>query len=99
MFRPGEGTGDYSNNEIVEFENGSVSLNVYPNPFNDNVVLNLTGTSSMNIQLFDIHGKLILENVYSEGENTINLSNLQNGVYFIKTMINNESRTVKITKN
>ncbi|MCE3295087.1 MAG: hypothetical protein K0R65_801, partial [Crocinitomicaceae bacterium] len=97
LFRPGEGTGD-SNNEIVEFEN-NVSLNVYPNPFSDVVTLNLEGTHAMNIQLFDIHGKLILENVYSEGENTVDLSNLQDGVYFIKTMINNESRTIKITKN
>ncbi|MGV3631558.1 MAG: T9SS type A sorting domain-containing protein, partial [Bacteroidota bacterium] len=99
LFRPGEGTGDYSNNEIMEFEDGNISLNVYPNPFSDNVTLNLAGTHSMNIQLFDIHGKLILENVYFEGENTVNLSKLEDGVYFIRTMINNESRTIKITKN
>lgn len=53
----------------------------------------------MNIQLFDVHGKLILENVYFEGENTVNLSTLENGVYFIRTIIDNESKTIKITKN
>ncbi|MFN5415584.1 MAG: T9SS type A sorting domain-containing protein [Flavobacteriia bacterium] len=104
IFNPGDGAvdengDDYSNNSVLEFENGNISLNVYPNPFKETISLDLVGANSINIQLFDMHGKLILENIYFEGNNSINLSSLENGIYFIKSQIGNEIKTMKIIKN
>jgi len=98
IFNPGEGTGEYSDNEIVEFGDLNSTMEVYPNPFSDNIQINLSGISSTNVQIMDINGKLIQENVCSEGFNSIDLLNLERGVYFIVTKVNNVQKTIKIIK-
>jgi hypothetical protein len=66
---------------------------VYPNPTNDyiTIVENLTETS--NISLMNIHGQLIDIDVKN---NRIDVSNLPNGIYFIK--IGDKSTKIIIEK-
>lgn len=74
-------------------ENIDNSLMVYPNPANDyiTIVENLTETS--NISLMNILGQLIDINVKN---NRIDVSNLPNGIYFIK--IGDKSTKIIIEK-
>lgn len=66
------------------------TLEIYPNPVNDELrIMNYELTGNDNVQIFDITGKLIhhLSSNISLGftnSNSINVSSLQTGVYFIK---------------
>lgn len=62
------------------------NISIYPNPTKD--VLNFEGfNSSIKISVFDVLGKQVLEQSLNNGE-TLNVSELSNGIYTIK--INNE---------
>ena len=103
VFNPGEGTGEFSNNSIFEQNGEDATLKVYPNPFNDIIQLELINLNdsqnSVNIQVYNVDGKLMLENTYFEGINSINLATLVKGIYFIKYKIGSETKTIKIIKN
>jgi uncharacterized delta-60 repeat protein len=99
IFNPGEGTGDYSNNSLAEFNKNGIILNVYPNPFDETFYFEFEGTNSMNVHVVDLNGKILMENVFSEGIHQINMSNLEKGVYFLKTQKDNLSYTIKLVKN
>jgi len=64
------------------------AISVYPNPTNS--ILYVNGMENANIQLFDLTGKLLINQ--QNADNQINVSSLQNGIYSIK--ITNESGTV-----
>jgi hypothetical protein len=68
-------------------DNEFTSINIFPNPTKD--ILNFEGfnTSSIEVSIYDILGKRIMEKSISNG-NSIDVSELANGVYTIK--INNE---------
>jgi len=71
---------------IVTINDKAVS--VYPNPTSS--ILYISGMQNANIQLFDLSGKLLINQ--QNADNQINVSNLQNGIYSVK--ITNESGTV-----
>ncbi|MES2590230.1 MAG: T9SS type A sorting domain-containing protein, partial [Bacteroidota bacterium] len=102
-FSPGQGDDSYSNNSITEYKNGLISVSIFPNPFDEKVNLEINGINylqdGLNIQVYDVNGKLIEENTYYEEVNSINFSTLEDGVYFIKAKINEELKTIKLIKN
>ncbi|MES2515659.1 MAG: T9SS type A sorting domain-containing protein [Bacteroidota bacterium] len=60
------------------------NISVYPNPAN--ALLNIHTTSNFSIissTIYDVSGKLVLT---SNGQGTINVANLNSGMYFIKVM-------------
>ena len=70
-------------------------INVYPNPTNG--LINLNFTNYVSFEIFSINGKLI--NGYTNfRDNRLDLSYLQNGVYFIQFQINNKIIIKKIIK-
>jgi hypothetical protein len=87
----------YNQDALNYFENQKIvlsipntkqqNISIYPNPTKD--ILNFEGfnTPSIEVSIFDILGKRVLEKSVSNG-NTIDVSELANGVYTIK--INNE---------
>ena len=90
---------------VNEVENVN-NISVYPNPFTNNFTLNITAAQSenLNITLVDISGRLVKEisnEVVAAGAHTytINTSNIQAGVYFVKIQNNNESTTIKLVCN
>ena len=86
-------------NEIKD----NFSLNVYPNPAINSTTLEVysDNNSDIEINIIDVLGK----NVFSEttkvysGKNlkTLDIRNLQKGVYFINTSINNNLISKKLT--
>lgn len=67
------------------------SFSVYPNPTSGR--LNLSGSDIQSAEIFDITGKLLVTN---KQQNTIDVSSLVSGVYFVKV---NNSKAVKFIKN
>ena len=74
------------------------SISVYPNPNNGIVNITLTSELSKNstLEVYDAIGKLVVKHVLSNELNTINISNLDNGIYTFKVL--NNVNTIKIGK-
>jgi cyanophycinase-like exopeptidase len=72
-------------------ENISYKIKLYPNPSNEFIIIDHNFLPDALIQLYDISGKLIL----TTRLNTIDVSALQKGIYFIKI----ENQTIKFIKN
>ncbi len=73
---------------IEESELNSTSFIIYPNP-NDgefNVVMNSNGLDDVKISVHDVRGRRIFNNNYQGSptfNQTINLGNVQSGVYLV----------------
>ena len=63
-------------------ENEAVAINLYPNPANDVVSIN-TETDGM-VEILDMAGRMVMNINVVEGENTINVADLESGVYFVR---------------
>jgi hypothetical protein len=96
---PGTGIGDYSalatcnaacNTNSIE-ESNTLSFNLYPNPVKDRLVIEGQYTST---NIYDVFGKVVLTTDY---QNTIDVTALSSGVYFINITKGDETFIKKIT--
>ena len=71
---------------------------VYPNPNTGVLNISLTAELSKNasLEVYDALGKLVVKQVLDNALNTINMSNLDNGIYTFKVL--NNSNLVKVGK-
>ena len=76
---------------ITETENANVVL--YPNPVNDK--LNIVADGIQEVNVLDINGRNVMT---LQNTNTIDMSNLANGVYFVRVITANGVSTQKIAK-
>lgn len=71
--------------KIEEVENNSASFDIYPNPTNDNVQLKLNQQAENRLlQIFDLQGKLIHQQVVSRLTEKINTQTWKAGIYFVR---------------
>ncbi|XOV68022.1 MAG: T9SS type A sorting domain-containing protein [Fluviicola sp.] len=80
----------------------TISFSVYPNPFNDLVIIQLPESVSYNnpaeVVIIDAIGKVVATYSFIEPLNSIHLSQLNKGIYMIQTSINNQTGIRKISK-
>jgi len=77
-------------------------LNVFPNPFNNELTLVFNANIEKNVRVtvFDLTGKQIEYRVVtSEKQIRFNTDNWKKGLYFIRVTVSNHSYTVKTIKN
>jgi hypothetical protein len=80
---------------VDEFDINNFSI--YPNPVTDN--LNIRSSSTVNaITVYDILGKLVLEDNPNAISPSINMSVLNSGIYLVKVTMGDVSKTVKVIK-
>lgn len=87
-----------------EKNKGDLEVLTFPNPFSDNITLQIRNMDSQNfeIQIVDIWGRIIpvefqLENTEPKVQKYyINTSHIQSGNYFIRVV--NQSKLVKVVK-
>ncbi|MBK5214841.1 MAG: T9SS type A sorting domain-containing protein [Flavobacteriaceae bacterium] len=72
-------------------------FSVFPNPVKD--VLNIKSANAVdNVTVYDILGKVVLQENPGTISPTINMSDLATGSYLVKVTIGNASKTVKVLK-
>lgn len=72
------------------------SIKVYPNPVKDTLHIDLKEKSS--ITVYNIGGQLIETKSLNEGNNTLNVSDWNKGVYLINISGSKETKTYKVIK-
>lgn len=98
---------DNNINKVDEFisSNAIVDLSIYPNPATNNANLELISSkpTKLRIELVDILGNIVSEVISSKFitagkfEFKLDLSNLNNGVYFVKVISSSELKSIPIT--
>lgn len=76
-------------------------FSIYPNPTSNTFTVEADIATNVNVELLNLSGKLITyrENAFAKSASTtFNISNLDNGVYFIRIYNSNIFRTFKIVK-
>ena len=85
---------------VTELALGS-SINVYPNPTNDKLILNTTNLNkNLSYELYDSQGKLKQECASFSDGHTLLMTEFVNAVYYLKIFSDNQPiQTFKIIKN
>lgn len=75
----------YNNACSTGFKENETDLNaiIYPNPFNSKITIN-SKKSLQTVEIFDLFGTIMYNEKILENKTEIDLSNLPNGIYFIK---------------
>jgi len=87
---------------IKEASGITLNCTAYPNPATDYLTLKIENfnLSTLNVQLFDINGQLLLNQKINSNETSIYMKSLPAANYFLKVIDNNkEIKTFKIIKN
>lgn len=87
-------------NGIFNPENSLSSLFIYPNPADEMINIEVSDfDSEINYQIFDLSGRLFLngqENIQNSQEIQINISQLQEGIYFLRLYDGKRTASQKI---
>ena len=88
------------NNFVIDLSVNEANLNanvlVYPNPTNGSFDIETSSIESKNLQILDITGNIVFEKTIDGLKNTINTSNLANGIYTLKISGSNCIATKKL---
>lgn len=90
--------------ENLSLTDNDLGIKIYPNPIYDNLNFNFqngTVVSDLQIEIFDIQGRLVLSKEIADGNNevSLNVENLYSGVYLVKITNDSKFITKKILKN
>ncbi|HBS85949.1 MAG: hypothetical protein A2W91_08660 [Bacteroidetes bacterium GWF2_38_335] len=79
-------------------ENAVDAISIYPNPVNDILTIETDGANDGYVTIIDLTGKEVLNYQLNQGETSskINVSELNNGVYFLKLNSGFEMKTFKV---
>ena len=74
-------------------------ISIYPNPTANFITLNISNSNQGAFVIFDISGKIILQDFIKYKESIIDMTNFSQGIYFIRITTDFGSSTKKIIKN
>jgi subtilisin-like proprotein convertase family protein len=86
---------------VEDFDN-TLSFMVYPNPNNGEFTIQLSNNNDLNISVFDIRGRKVFNNLYQGSPSfneTINLGDIQSGMYLLTVSDGLRTQTKKIIIN
>jgi hypothetical protein len=82
----------------VENAVSNMGLNIYPNPAYDNINIENIKTQST-YQLMNIIGAVVQQDTLKEGDNSVSIMGLANGMYILELMDNEQQKRIfKIVK-
>lgn len=76
---------------------GHKELKLYPNPSSDFIIFDIDENSL--VRIFDINGKIVFNQNINSSENKINISNLNEGIYFINIKNSKSENTSRFIKS
>ena len=101
--------GKFEYSSIVSVVNQTAkatAVEAYPNPFNSSISISVVAVkaSTANVEIFDISGRKLFSNTYEveEGSNSIaitKLTDLNQGIYFVRVDVDGEVKVIKMIKN
>lgn len=69
----------------------AMTYSVYPNPASTNLTINVnTGGNAVQVRIFNMMGELVSRTTLVDGQNTVSVADLTNGIYFYSILKNNE---------
>ncbi|MCF0206932.1 MAG: T9SS type A sorting domain-containing protein, partial [Bacteroidales bacterium] len=84
----------------IESNASNIEVSAYPNPFSENLFIDLPDDSGYSFEIFNAFGEKfgfgVFDNAHSDM--TQHFANLASGVYFIKVYGNNGCKTLKVVK-
>ncbi len=90
---------DTSNCVLVDFiglyENQNIDFRLFPNPANESVYIKSKTNSKIDLTIFDIQGKIVLKDIINSNS-LINVSQLNQGIYFVQIKTNTSYKTIKL---
>jgi len=83
-------------NEVID----NYNVSIYPNPANDNLIINTTINENLNIEIYTIKGQSVMSTEYSNNasEMRVDISQLPAGMYFIRIANDQNNITKKFVK-
>ena len=72
---------------------------MYPNPTNNIVTVDVNNLTNAKLQVLDITGKILRNQVLNTSSNTVDVQQLPSGMYLFKFSSNEGTATSKIVKN
>ncbi|MEL1247141.1 LamG-like jellyroll fold domain-containing protein [Flavobacterium helocola] len=75
------------------------NINIYPNPTNGNVNIMVNNLTNVSVSVYDLNGRQILNKEVSNNTNTIDISNLQTGMYLFRIKSSEGEVVKKVIKN
>ena len=81
---------------LIETENQELSI--YPNPFSNELNIDLPEEVSSHITILDLNGRILMSFSSSKREIKIDVDDFAEGVYFLKMFTTAEERTIKLLK-
>ncbi len=76
-----------------------LAISVYPNPSNGNFTVELANGLTKVINVTDITGRIVLTASSTSDKVNVNISNLSNGIYYIKVTSDNKTEVTKVVKH
>ena len=100
MMRDASGKTEYSKVVNATVQGKGFSVQAYPNPVSDELTIKVNGNQSGNAELLltDMTGKVIKRMGMNGAIQTVNMNGLASGIYLIKYVDDEQSQTLRITK-
>ena len=80
-------------------ENNVKAIKAYPNPTHGLVRIQTEGQSVVEVQVFDLFGKMLFQQSVSEDDFSVDLSNYSTGTYLLRIVSNEGVETVKVVRD
>lgn len=79
-----QGTAYFRESELGVDESFLESFTLYPNPTKNKLIITSKNTEIKTISIFNLQGQKVMTLKFQQNEQTVNVSSLQAGVYFLK---------------
>lgn len=86
---------------IEATNNNQSNIAVYPNPANNNIIIDLQGLLSIQnniISIYNIQGQRILEQSFNKEKIEVDMSGLSKGIYILKLITSDKIEITKLVK-
>ncbi len=90
--------GSFTFSPVKTLRTDDLIINSYPNPVQDQLIVDLTGYPAGTMRIMDMSGRTMVNGRTVEGINRLNTSALTNGIYILEVNVGLESEKIKISK-
>ena len=78
------------------FGNDELQMKIYPNPAGSWLTIQLSSSATGQATIYDVIGKTVVQTELQNSRQTIDVSGLPEGLYFVRLTVGNKSVTKKI---